>query len=64
MANRDYAGPPKAPRTPKVRVGGVVDQVVALVGALPVDRRLEAPHRTQRRVMDQVVEAQIDQHRS
>ena len=63
MANRDYAGPPKPPPASKVGVGGVVEQVVALVGSLPVDRRLEALHRAQRRVLDQIVAEEVERAR-
>ncbi|MDQ3104213.1 MAG: helix-turn-helix domain-containing protein [Actinomycetota bacterium] len=63
MVNPDYAGSPTASRTPRVRVNGVVDQVVALVGALPVDGRLDALIRAQRRVLDDIVAQEVEQRR-
>jgi transcriptional regulator with XRE-family HTH domain len=53
-ANPDYEAPSQ-PRASRVRTRDVVDQVAALIGELPVDRRLDALHRAQQRVVEGVV---------
>jgi transcriptional regulator with XRE-family HTH domain len=53
-ANPDYEAPSK-PRASRVRTRDVVDQVAALIGELPVDRRLDALPRAQQRVVEGVV---------
>jgi hypothetical protein len=54
-ANPDYEAPSTPPRASRVRTRDVVDQVAALIGELPVDRRLDALHRAQQRVVEGVV---------
>lgn len=54
-ANPDYEAPNKPRRASRVRTRDVVDQVTALIGELPVDKRLDALNRAQQRVLDGVV---------
>jgi transcriptional regulator with XRE-family HTH domain len=63
-ANPDYEAPSKPPRASRVRTRDVVDQVTALIGELPVDRRLDALNRAQQRVVEGVVAERLEHGRT